>query len=409
MTIPQDLQIEEPWRAIPGRIGELIRPHVPALSDEVIDVIRERVPAYRRPLRGRFGTGIRGGVAEALTQFVDLVADPDLDRSGSDAVYRALGRGEHRERRSLDALLSAYRIGARVSWRRVSAIAMDAGVDRRTLALLAEAVFAYIDGISALSAEGYAQAQSVAAGESERRRRRLAALLIDPDTDESALAAAARDAGWEVPERIAALAWAGGGRRVLRRLAPDALVAEPGDEGGPGLALLPDPEAPGLAARLEGAAGDGPLVLGPSVSPREARLSAERARAAVGLIERGTIAAPGFSRADDHLGALVAHGDERALDELAARRLAPLDDETPASRRRLSETLRSWLDHQGEVARVAQELHVHPQTVRYRLARLRERFGERLDDPETRLELALALRATVSGAPGRELPDQPTD
>ena len=63
----------------------------------------------------------------------------------------------------------------------------------------------------------------------------------------------------------------------------------------------------------------------------------------------------------------MAHGDEQALAELAARRLAPLGDETPASRRRLSETLRSWLDHQGEVARVAAELHVHPQTVRYRL------------------------------------------
>ena len=61
----------------------------------------------------------------------------------------------------------------------------------------------------------------------------------------------------------------------------------------------------------------------------------------------------------------------------------------------MTETLRSWLDHQGEVARVAAELQVHPQTVRYRLGRLRERFGDLLDDPEARFELALALRGVA--------------
>jgi DNA-binding PucR family transcriptional regulator len=55
--------------------------------------------------------------------------------------------------------------------------------------------------------------------------------------------------------------------------------------------------------------------------------------------------------------------------------------------------LRAWLDHPGQVTRVATELHVHPQTVRYRVAQLRELFGERLDDPDARFELALALRA----------------
>ena len=46
----------------------------------------------------------------------------------------------------------------------------------------------------------------------------------------------------------------------------------------------------------------------------------------------------------------------------------------------------------------ARALHLHHQTVRYRLARLRERFGDdALDDPQARFELALALRSV----PGR--------
>lgn len=396
----QDHSIDEPWRQLPSEFGELFRPHVAALSDEVIAAIRERVPAYHRPLRGRFGAGIRQGVEVALTQFADLVADPELDRSGLDAVYRGLGAGEYRERRSLDALLAAYRLGARVSWRRVSELAIDAGYDGRTLALLAEAVFAYIDEVSALSADGYAQAQSAAAGESERLRARLAELMLDPATNPDALEAAAREAGWEAPERIAALAWSDDGAGVRARL-PTAtpVAAAPGDGDG-GIAFIADPDAPGLRERLRRAAGGSAVVLGPGVELVRAATSAARARDALRLIDSGVLEAAGLTLADDHLGSLIAHADAPALAELARRRLEPLAAETPASRGRLAETLRSWLDHQGEVTRVAAELHVHPQTVRYRLARLRELFGAALEQPADRFELALALRAPVSPGPG---------
>ena len=168
------------------------------------------------------------------------------------------------------------------------------------------------------------------------------------------------------------------------------------------MALLADPGAPGLHAALRRAAGSATLVLGPTVELVAARRSAERARELRRLIAEGVVSAPGFTLADDHLAALVAHGDEIALAELAGRRLAALDGETPASRARLVRTLRAWLDHQGEVALVAAELHVHPQTVRYRLARLRERLGSALDDPAARFELALALRSPVSSTGSRE-------
>ena len=86
--------------------------------------------------------------------------------------------------------------------------------------------------------------------------------------------------------------------------------------------------------------------------------------------------------ADEQLAALLLHADRGLLDDLAHRRLAPLADETERSRERLSETLLAWLDHQGRVPEIAAALHVHPQTVRYRLGRLRECFGSALDDPE---------------------------
>lgn len=348
-------------------------------------------------MRGRFGAGIRQGVEVALSQFVDLIAEPGLDRADRDAIYRALGAGEYSERRSLDALLAAYRLGARVSWRRVSQLAIDAGHDRRTLALLAEAVFAYIDEVSALSAEGYAQAQSAAAGEHERLRRHLAALLLDPAASEDAVVAAAEQAGWDPAARLAALAWRGSGRRLRARLPAGTPVAEAGaDEPEGGVAFIADPDAPGLRRQLE-RGDDRTMVLGPTVELGAAASGAARARDVLRLVEAGAIDASGFTLADDHLGALIAHGDERVLAELSRQRLSPLDTETAASRVRLAQTLRAWLDHHGEVARVAAELHIHPQTVRYRLARLRDLFGEALEDPASRFELALALRGAVSG------------
>jgi len=71
--------------------------------------------------------------------------------------------------------------------------------------------------------------------------------------------------------------------------------------------------------------------------------------------------------------------------------LAPLADLRPATAERLTETLRSWLLHQGRREEVANELQVHPQTVRYRMTQLRELFGDRLTEPRMALELVVAL------------------
>jgi DNA-binding PucR family transcriptional regulator len=94
---------------------------------------------------------------------------------------------------------------------------------------------------------------------------------------------------------------------------------------------------------------------------------------------------------DEHLDAILVHRDDRLLAALRQQYLAPLAPLREATRDRLSETLKSWLMNMGNRKAVADELHVHPQTVRYRLDRLRELFGPALDDPATRAALLLAL------------------
>ncbi|MFF2136237.1 PucR family transcriptional regulator [Streptomyces sp. NPDC058193] len=60
----------------------------------------------------------------------------------------------------------------------------------------------------------------------------------------------------------------------------------------------------------------------------------------------------------------------------------------------LVRSLAAYLETAGDVPRAARRLTLHPNTLRYRLRRVRERFGLDLDDPDTRLVLALAVRLT---------------
>ncbi|MDU0334392.1 hypothetical protein RWU37_06385, partial [Enterococcus sp. 2CBP] len=78
----------------------------------------------------------------------------------------------------MDALFAAYRSGARTTLRSLSRVAMDAGFEASVLIELAESVFAYIEELSAASAEGYALEQSERAGERDRMLDALADMLV---------------------------------------------------------------------------------------------------------------------------------------------------------------------------------------------------------------------------------------
>lgn len=368
-----------------------MRPQLPDLAREIIAAIRVEVPAYARPLEGPFGRGLVVGVEEALRQFIDGIADGGpMPRA---RVYVDLGRGEVRAGRGLDTLLAAYRVGARVAWRRFSAAGVEAGLEPATLYLLAESIFAYIDELSAKSAEGYALEQSAAAGELRAQRQRLARLLLrDPPADPLDVAEVARGARWRLPAALAALAFPEAeSERIAPRLPADAIVDTVGELV---CALVPDPGREGRRAQLQHAVGPRHLAaLGPPVAWGDAPLSFARARAVLELAAEGAAPDHGLLETAEHTTALLLRSDRRLVQELVRTRLAPLAGLTAGSRGRLTATLAAWLAEQGRLQAVAERLHVHPQTVRYRLGRLRELFGEELEDPQRRFELELALRA----------------
>ena len=293
-----------PFAALPPETADALRPVLAGLAEETIAAIASEVPDYARAMEGAFGGAVRRGVEVAFERFLALIEDPAAEVGGARATYVDLGRGEFHAGRSLDALLAAYRVGARLAWRRFVEAGREAGLSPEVLYDLGEAIFAYIDEISAESADGYAQEQSAAAGETQRRRRRLVRLLAqDPPAGEEAVRTAARAAAWVLPRAVAALvtgeAAPGGGVSSETEIGGVRGAAIPGEEeadaeaarlaralGGGALGgaaagvacvFVPDPDAPGRRRQLEAALGDTAAALGPTVAwPRGRREPAPR-------------------------------------------------------------------------------------------------------------------------------------
>ena len=407
----QDPPLDRPWQALDPALREIVAPVIGAVAEEITAAIAASIDEYRKPMRGAFGRAVRVAIDRALRQFLEQIGRPAAGVRPGREVYIALGRGEYRAGRGLDALQAAYRLGARVAWRRVSTVARDAGLDATTLSLLAESIFAYIDEVSAESVEGYASEQAASAGERQRARQALVREIVVDGLDRAEAEQAAGAVDWQLPRRLAVLAADHRDPERLATLAGEGAIGARVED--LACVLVSDPDAPARRGRLERILAGRPAALGPTVAVDAAPLSWTRAARCVRLAQDGVLVADRLIFAQEALGTLAVHADAALVGELAARALAPLEGLTPASRARLEATLLAWLRWQGHVPAAAAELHVHPQTVRYRLARLRECFGDLLDQPDSRFELELVLRAETPGdersavAPATPLRDRP--
>jgi hypothetical protein len=376
------------WSSAAGpgpEVAAVLRPHLGAVADEVLAAVIAEVPPFKEWQEG--SRNLRQGVERGLAGFLELLASGDEGLLPSREVYFDFGRGELRAGRSIDAVLTAYRVAAQASWRAMARSGHAAALDPQALYGVAEATFAYMHRMSAATVEGFAYERSLRAGERRDRRKRLVELLLrTPPCARAELERDAAEVGWRVPALLAVLAFPD--ERVTRmaaRLAPDALVARIGTMG---YAVIPDPGAPGRRAAIEHALREVHGALGPALAPAQAAASARLARLALHLPGAGGLVVVDERRVD-----LLLAQDEALSARIVDGALGPLDALPEGQRVRLGETLDAWLRHQGEVRLVAEELHVHAQTVRYRVGRLRELLGERLRSPDGRLELQLALRA----------------
>jgi hypothetical protein len=381
-------------------IAAALRPAVPRLIDDMIGAIRAELPQYDRPLRGRFGQLVRRSTTASIERFLALIAGEERDARARSDLYVELGRGELRSGRPIETLLAAYRIGARVMWRGFAQEGQASGIEPETLYRLAEALFAFVDELSAESAEGYAEEQALIAGERERERSRMLEILARrPAADLVVIHDQAARAEWVVPSLAAPVAMPAACMspgQLQSRLPAGSLAAA---MDGMTIAIVPDLDAPGRAAEMERALASRGAARAATVPPEDLAEAMERAVLAARLQKAAVLPDTGLIDADAHLVTLILHRDADLSRTLADRALEPLDALSPSAAERLTETLAAWLEEGCDTPAAARALHVHVQTLRYRLRQLEEVLGEdRLASPDGRLELQLALRRRRAAA-----------
>ncbi|MET9341734.1 MULTISPECIES: helix-turn-helix domain-containing protein [unclassified Nonomuraea] len=376
------------WESAPPGIVHGLRPGIGRLSDEVIEEIQARIPEYARPSDEIYIKVVRRAVEEAIGRFLDRIENPDAPWDPE--PFRMIGRGEAAEGRNLEPLQTAMRLGARVGWRRLTELAEPLGLTPQSLYDLGEAIFVYLDQLADAAAEGFDEARAHAAGEMERRRHRLLDLLLSqPPAAAEAIADLAKAAGWRLPRTVAGVAL--DDQNGTPSLPPDVLVGL--DRPQPCL-LVPDPNGPGRPQMLEKSLRGWRAAVGPAVPLERAAVSLRWATEALDLARRGVLPrARGPLRCADHMSTLIVFKDEDLVGALAQTRLAPLAHLRKSQQDRLAETLLAWLRYGRGAGEVAARLHVHPQTVRYRLRQLEELYGDQLGDPDVRFELEIVLRA----------------
>ena len=107
----------------------------------------------------------------------------------------------------------------------------------------------------------------------------------------------------------------------------------------------------------------------------------------------------GLSYGDDRTGRWLTSeaADLRALvDDL----LRPVIDYDQAHGGDLLATIRTWLEHDRQTDKAAQALHIHPNTLLYRVRRFEQITGRSLSSTEALAETGLAFRAAATLSAG---------
>lgn len=144
------------------------------------------------------------------------------------------------------------------------------------------------------------------------------------------------------------------------------------------------------------AGGKGELVVGLSApaGPVAAAAAYRQAEQALSVARRrGRVCVAHEQLATGSVLPLLA---DDAVQAFADGLLRPLHEHDAHGRGDLVASLRAWLSRHGQWDAAAADLGVHRHTLRYRMRRVEEILGRSLDDPDTRMELWLALKATSS-------------
>ncbi|MFI1916602.1 PucR family transcriptional regulator [Nocardia sp. NPDC020380] len=375
-----------------ARLARELDATMPHLLDEVRDLLVHEWPEFAQFLDENHPEVDDAGVlfVHRLLDMAEHARGRGREHTQARMMFEQIGRQQFQDGSELSDLLSAYQVGAKAAWRHVAETALKLDLGPEQLAALAEAVFDFVDEFSTASAHGYVLEQSASSMAREHRRAELGELLLSGRTDRNGLRAAAERAGWPLPS-TAALVLAdpedAPASTIVERLDMNTLPIRRPDLTG---VIVPGPVTDERARHLTEMLKGHAVVLGGFLTLDLLPVALTIAQTALDLRKAGVLVDSPV-RVGEHLDTVIANRDQRLLQVLRDQVLQPLESVPQGTRDRLVETLRSWLWNMGDRQAMARELHIHPQTVRYRMGRLHELYGGRLDDPRERARVFLVL------------------
>ncbi|MFJ4712397.1 PucR family transcriptional regulator [Streptomyces sp. NPDC088785] len=383
-----------------------LRARVPALTRRVVTRLRSELPVYAELP----GEEIAGDIADIVQYTLRLLADVIEHRRPATDAELAQQRDSAAQRAEegvpLDAILTAYQIGTAMCWSELSQDARPAELPDLKEAV--DRIMVLQQQVTSAVSRAYLQARAILDSQEHGGRHALLAALLAGDAGErpgvqrpaARYAALTLRLGTHPDETLPGPGAGVAARRKIRRVraALDAFGAGTGEpaltslDGSGGTALLPLADTPPWSAlcalidAVSGAAGVPVTAAAAVAEPAEVAAAVAENTEIVDLVER-TGRGPGLYRLADVLLDYQLSRPSVALEGLA-RLLRPLDGK-PELLRTLETYLRHGLDRRG----CAAALHIHPNTVDYRIRRIARLTGLSPGRPADLQHLTAALVA----------------
>ncbi|MCA1712554.1 MAG: helix-turn-helix domain-containing protein [Actinobacteria bacterium] len=382
-----------------------VQRQLPQLASRMIETFLVEVPLYQRLPREQLDGEILEICKDNLRAFFATLQEERLPTEAELAEPRGSAARRAQERVPLDAVLQAYHIGGRIGWAALVAEAKPA--ETQQLIAAADRVQIYIQAVTGAVATAYLEEQQAISGEERDVRRALAAALMSGQPADALAARAGIDLAqrWAVltvelaehdDEKAAGVAGAVAARRKVRRVQAclDEHAGSPVlgllDAAG-GTVFLPDEESaaetlPGLVEKLQAAAGT-PVRAGAACSDATGGLASASAQARDVLRLAVRLHRPPglYLLRDVLLEYQLTHPSDAGAELLVL--LDPLERNPD-----LLLTLDAYLAEDLDRRRTAAALHVHPNTLDYRLKRIVELTGL---EPTTTAGLQLLAAASL--------------
>ncbi|HZZ45700.1 MAG TPA: helix-turn-helix domain-containing protein [Pseudonocardia sp.] len=376
-----------PWH----RLLDDLWAHREQLTTDICARMQERLSAYQELPVERFSRY----VALAMETTIRLArSDPPRLSSSRTTTLERVGEAQAQIGVPVDQMLLAWRIGVDRLVERGSCQAGGLGLDAQQVLDFTRAALAASDVGMAGTARAHRRADLERDREAQDRRASFVRAVLFGTGEPGELRARMKSYGLD-PARpyhaVRARPVAGGATNAVAR----AIGLLDATDAGRGMRVIVDGDVAGFQLDRPGDAAPAMAGFGPAVP-----------------LER---LADSFRLATRALHTLEAFGlaGTRDLGELALRAAVVADADVGAALRRryldplvgtgsggeIVTSLREYLAVGGHVETAAERLHVHPNTLRYRLARFEELTSVRLRDPMVAFEVWWALESAAIAGP----------